>query len=84
MLGSVVQVHLSPPRKRGEMEERDLQRCKPSFMSARYNACNHFPAFIRPDVVKPPAYSGAMTMQKFLFALLASLLALVCATQAGA
>jgi hypothetical protein len=66
------------------MEERDLQRCKPSFLSARYNACNHFPAFVRPDVVKPPAYSGVMTMQRFLFALLVSMLALVCATQACA
>ena len=32
----------------------------------------------------PPAYSGVMTMQKFLFALLASMLTLVCATQACA
>ena len=66
------------------MGKRDLQRCKPSFLSARYNACNHFPAFVRPDAVRPPAYSGVLTMQKFLFAVLASMLALACATQACA
>jgi hypothetical protein len=66
------------------MEKRVLQRCKPSFLSARYNACNPFPALVRPDAVKPPAYSGVMTMQRFLIVLLASMLSLVCATQAGA
>jgi len=66
------------------MEKGDLQRCKPSFLSARYNACNPFAAFVRPDIVRSPAYSGVMTMKKFLFALLASVLALACATQACA
>src|SRR5258708_20016654 len=65
-------------------EKRDLQRCKPSFLSARYNGCNHFPAFVRPDVVKPPAYSGVMTMQKFLPACFAAILVLAGATQAFA
>src|SRR5258708_32360361 len=65
-------------------EKRDLQRCKPSFLSARYNGCNHFPAFVRPDVVKPPAYSGVMTMKNFLPACFAAILVLAGATQAFA
>ena len=37
-----------------------------------------------PHSFGPPAVSGVMTMQKLLFALLASMLALACATQACA
>jgi hypothetical protein len=66
------------------MEKRALQRCKPSFLSARYNACNPFPALVRPDVVKPPAYSGVMSMRKFLLACFAAVLVLAGATQAFA
>jgi hypothetical protein len=33
---------------------------------------------------RPPAHCGVMTMKRFLFALVASVLALACATQAGA
>ena len=58
-----------------------MQQCKPSFLSARYNACNHFPAFVRPDVVKPPAYSGVMSMRKIQFACVAAVLVLAGATQ---
>jgi hypothetical protein len=84
MLGSVVQVHLSPPRNRGETKKEGIAAMQSLFLSARYNACNHFSVFVRPDAVKLLAYSGAMTMQKFLIVLLASMLTLVCATQAGA
>jgi hypothetical protein len=54
------------------------------FFSPRYNACYHLPAFVRPDVVVLPAYSGVMTMHKFLTAVAVSLLTLTCATQACA
>ena len=66
------------------MEKRALQRCNPSFLSARYNARSPFPALVRAYAVKPPAFSGMMTMRKILIFLLASMLTLVCATQAGA
>jgi hypothetical protein len=61
-----------------------LQQCKPSFLSARYNAYNHFPVFVRPDAFKPPAYSGVMSMRKIQFACFAAILVLAGATQAFA
>jgi hypothetical protein len=84
MLGSVVQVHLSPPHKQSRDKE-GLLRCKPSLSLARYN---HVSCYIAPivqhEVAKRAAPSGMMPMQKLLYMFLASLLALLCATQACA
>src|SRR5882757_8077271 len=84
MLGSVVQVHLSPPRKRSETEKEGFAAMQTLFFVGAIQCVHPFSSFVRPDDARPPAHSGAMTMQKFLIAVLASMLTLACATQAFA
>src|SRR5579859_4913621 len=76
MLGSVVQVHLSPPPK---LRKRDLQPCRPSFCR---RDTMHMIRLARSFEPAAPAQGTVKHMEKILVAILAAGLGLACATQA--